>query len=85
MPKNTGWIELRSLMEIGRLVYKYGFSEGEEREREGLEEPRAALLLFSPPPPAAAAVLGFQGQQAIVVVTSRNSEMSSETEEALIL
>ena len=63
MPKNTGWIELRSLMEIGRLVYKYCFSEGEEREGGGLEEPRAALPLFNHPPPAAAAVLGFQGQQ----------------------
>lgn len=72
-------------METGRLVYKHCFSEGEGRERGGLEEPRAALPFFNPPPPAAAAVLGFQGQQAIVVVTSRNSEMSSETEEVLIL
>ena len=72
-------------METGRLVYKHCFSEGEGRERGGLEEPRAALPLFNPPPPAAAAVLGFQGQQAIVVVTSRNSKMSSETEEVLIL
>ena len=72
-------------METGRLVYKHCFSEGEGRERGGLEEPRAALPLFNPPPPAAAAVLGFQGQQAIVVVTSRNSEMSSETEDVLIL
>lgn len=72
-------------METGRLVYKHCFSEGEGRVRGGLEEPRAALPLFNPPPPAAAAVLGFQGQQAIVVVTSRNSEMSSETEEVLIL
>lgn len=60
-------------METGKPAYKYCINEGEEGEREGLEKPRAAPL-------PAAAGLGFQGQQAVVMVTSRNSEMSSETE-----
>ena len=58
MQKNTGWIELQSLMEIGRLVYKYCFSEREEQESgEGWKSPGLPSPASTPPPPAAAAVL----------------------------
>lgn len=49
----------------------------EEGEREGLEEPSALSL-------PEAAGLGFQDQQAVVRVTSRNSEMSGDTEKVVI-
>lgn len=71
MLKNTGWIKLQR--EIGRPAYQYSINEGEEEEREGSEEQRAVCL-------PEAAGLGFQGQQAVVRVTSRNSETSGDTE-----
>ena len=59
--------------EIGGPAYQYSTKEEETREREGLELPRAVSL-------PKAAGLGSQGQQAVVRVTSRNSEMSGDAE-----
>lgn len=60
-------------METGEPAYKYCINEGEEGERRRHEGPSAISL-------PAEAGLGFQGQQAVVMVTSRNSEMSRKTE-----
>lgn len=71
MLKNTDWIKHQS--EMGGPAYKYSINEQEEGEKGGLGEPRAASV-------PAAAGLGFQDQQAIVMVTSRNSRVFRETE-----
>lgn len=76
MLENTDWITHPS--ELGRPTYKYSINEREEGEEWGLGELRAASV-------PAAAGLGFQDQQAVVMVTSRNSGVFRETEQVLIL
>lgn len=76
MLKNTDWIKLQS--EMGGTAYKYSIIEREEGERGGLGKLSAASV-------PEAAGLGFQDQQAVVMVTSRNSSVFRETEQVLIL
>lgn len=76
MLKNTGWIKLQS--EMGEPGYEYSINKWEEGEKGGLGELRAASV-------PAAAGLGFQDQQTVVMVTSRNSRVFRETEQVLIL